>query len=203
MARKKLIWIIGATASGKSTLRRHLVDILRKKDGEIISIPDMEYTDYGNVGVLGKCKSDGVCDGLDVSFNHMRKEGCMKTVEHCIKNYDYTFIEGTMATGQWILPLCEMCLKYDCKFYLIHLDMRYWENYKRLVKRVLERGGSEEDIKDSMLESVRGKSVQMKNLYKKCVQTGFIRCLQINAEEDDIEVKIKLALKFLKLLKNG
>lgn len=201
MARKKLIWIIGATASGKSTLRRSLVDILGKNEGKIISVPDMEYTDYGNAAVLGKCKPDGVCDGLDISFNHMRKEGCMRTVEECIKTHDYTFIEGTMATGQWILPLCEMCLKYDCNFYLIHLDMRYWENYKRLVKRVLERGGTEDDIKDSMLDSVRGKSVQMKNLYKKCVQTGFIKCLQLNAEVLELEEKVRISLKFLKLLK--
>lgn len=201
MARKKLIWIIGATASGKSTLRRSIVDILGKSEGKIISVPDMEYTDYGNAAVLGKCKPDGVCDGLDISFNHMRKEGCMRTVEECIKNHDYTFIEGTMATGQWILPLCEMCLKYDCNFYLIHLDMRYWENYKRLVKRVLERGGTEDDIKDSMLDSVRGKSVQMKNLYKKCVQTGFIKCLQLNAEVLELEEKVRMSLKFLKLLK--
>ena len=201
MARKKLIWIIGATASGKSTLRRSLVDILGKSEGKIISVPDMEYTDYGNAAVLGKCKPDGVCDGLDISFNHMCKEGCMRTVEECIKNHDYTFIEGTMATGQWILPLCEMCLKYDCNFYLIHLDMRYWENYKRLVKRVLERGGTEDDIKDSMLDSVRGKSVQMKNLYKKCVQTGFIKCLQLNAEVLELEEKVRMSLKFLKLLK--
>ena len=201
MARKKLIWIIGATASGKSTLRRSLVDILGKSEGKIISVPDMEYTDYGNAAVLGKCKPDGVCDGLDISFNHMRKDGCMRTVEKCIKTHDYTFIEGTMATGQWILPLCEMCLKYDCNFYLIHLDMRYWENYKRLVKRVLERGGTEDDIKDSMLDSVRGKSVQMKNLYKKCVQTGFIKCLQLNAEVLELEEKVRMSLKFLKLLK--
>lgn len=201
MARKKLIWIIGATASGKSTLRRSLVDILGKNEGKIISVPDMEYTDYGNAAVLGKCKPDGVCDGLDTSFSRLKKDGCMRTVEECIKSHDYTFIEGAMATGQWILPLCEMCLKYDCNFYLIHLDMRYWENYKRLVKRVLERGGTEDDIKDSMLDSVRGKSVQMKNLYKKCVQTGFIKCLQLNAEVLELEEKVRMSLKFLKLLK--
>lgn len=199
MAKKKLIWIIGATASGKSTLRRSIVDLIAKKDGEIISVPDMEYTDYGNVAVLGKCRKDGVCDGLDISFNHMRKEGCMHTVEECIKNHDYTFIEGTMATGQWILPLCEFCFKYDCKFYLIHIDLRYWENYKRLVKRVIERGGTEKDIEDSMLDSVRGKSVQMRNLFNKCKGLGFIKTLQINTEDMSNEDKMLRVINFLKL----
>lgn len=199
MARKKLIWIIGATASGKSTLRRSLVDILRKSEGKIISVPNMEYTDYGNVAVLGKCKKDGVCDGLDSSFGRLKKDGCMNTVEECIKSHDYTFIEGIMATGQWILPLCEFCFKYDCNFYLIHIDLRYWENYKRLVKRVIERGGTEKDIKDSMLDSVRGKSVQMRNLFNKCKDLGFIKTLQINTEDMSNEDKMLRVINFLKL----
>lgn len=200
MAKKKLIWIIGATASGKSTLRRTLVNLVAtNKNGTIVSEPKREYTDYGNTAVLGKCKENGVCDGLDLSFNHMTKDGCIDTVEYCIKNFQYTFIEGAMATGQWILPLCEMCMKYGVKFYLIYINMSYWKNYKRLVERVINRGGSEEDIKDSMLDSVRGKSVQMRNLYNKCANLGFIRCLQINGDVAELEDKITLSKHFLKI----
>lgn len=200
MARKKLIWIIGATASGKSTLRRSLVDyVATKKKGTIVSVPKREYTDYGNAVVLGKCRENGMCDGLDLSFNHMTKEGCMETVGYCLQNYQYTFIEGTMATAQWILPLCEMCMKYGVNFYMIHINMSYWRNYKRLVERVINRGGSEDDVKDSMLDSVRGKSVQMRNLYNKCANLGFIKCLQINGDVAELEDKMVLSKHFLKI----
>ena len=199
MAKKKLIWIMGATASGKSTLRRLLTELTQTEERVYHDEDGMSYTTYGRTAVLGKCNPDGVCDGLDIVFNKIRKEGCLRSAETCIRDYEITMMEGAMATAQWILPLCEYCLKYDCKFYVIHLDLRYWENYKRLVNRVIERGGTEKDIKDSMLESVRGKSVQMKNLYTKCENTGFIKCLKIDTEDMSQEEKLMKTINFLKL----
>ena len=94
MAKKKLIWITGGMASGKSTLRSQLLDLLKQNDGKLIKEPGLEYTDYGNVAAVGDCTKTNQCNGLDTSFGRLKKEGALKTTEYCIEHYDITILEG-------------------------------------------------------------------------------------------------------------
>lgn len=199
MAKKKLIWITGGMASGKSTLRSQLLNLLKQHDGKLIKEPGLEYTDYGNVAAVGDCTKTNQCNGLDTSFSRLKKEGALATTEHCIKNYDVTILEGAQTSAQWVLPLCEMCLKHDCKFYLVHLDLRYWENYQRLRTRLLASGKTDKDITDDKLDSVRGKNNQSRLINEKCTLTGFVKVIRLNTEDMSTEEKIMNVINGTKL----
>ena len=199
MTKKKLIWITGGMASGKSTLRSQLLDLLKKYDGKLIKEPGLEYTDYGNVAAVGDCTKKNQCNGLDSSFGRLKKEGALATTEFCIKNYNITILEGAQTSAQWVLPLCEMCLKHNCRFYLVHLDLRYWENYQRLRTRLLASGKTEKDISDDKLESIRGKNNQARLIDEKCTLTGFVKVIKLNTEDMSTEDKLYNVINGTKL----
>lgn len=190
MAKKKLIWITGGMASGKSTLRNQLIELLKDHKGKLIQEPGLEYTDYGDIAAVGNCVKSNQCNGLDSSFNRLKKEGAIATTEHCIKNFKVTILEGAQTSAQWVLPLCEMCLRHNCKFYLVHLDLRYWENYRRLSQRLLASGKTDLDITDDKLDSVRGKNNQARLINEKCTLSGFVKVIRLNTEGMSTEDKL-------------
>lgn len=187
---KKLIWIIGGMASGKSTMRRLLTTILSNSEAEFYQTENVEVTSFGNLGVVGEVIEGGVFDGLDKSFGRLKKEGGLSSVEYCVKNHDITILEGSQTSGMWIDPLVAICEKYNCEFSLILMDIGLWENYNRLYKRIKERGGSDKDVTDKRLESVRSKNKQFEGVYLKCVEKGSINCFKLNTIGKTDEQKV-------------
>ena len=84
----------------------------------------------------------------------------------------------------------EMCLKHNCRFYLVHLDLRYWENYRRLSQRLLASGKTDLDITDDKLDSVRGKNNQARLINEKCTLSGFVKVIRLNTEGMSTEDKL-------------
>lgn len=154
-------------ASGKSTIRRLLTTVLSTDTNTLISQGDIEVSSFGILGVVGLVKENGACDGLDSSFGRIKKDGGLKSVDYSIKNHEITILEGSQTSGEWVKPLMEMCKLNHCKFTMILMDVPLWVNYNRLLKRILERGGSESDMTDKRLESVRSKSRQFATIYDK------------------------------------
>lgn len=197
MDSKKLIWIVGGMASGKSTLRDHLIENLSTRTPKLISNDFQEYVDCGKLAALGNCLKSNQCNGLDSSFGKLKKDGAIRNVEYCVKNFQTTLVEGSQTSAQWIIPLCEICLKYDCEFVLIHLDLRLWENYKRLVNRLLTSGKTEEDVTDSKLDSIRAKNSQAKFISLQCRKTEFVKVISVNTEGLTAKQTLKQILKQL------
>lgn len=200
---KKLIWITGGMASGKSTLRTHLIELLKTHKGKLIQEPGLEYTDYGKVAAIGDCTKKNQCNGLDSSFGRLKKEGALATTEFCIKNFDVVILEGAQTSAQWVLPLMEMCYNNRCKFFLIHLDLRYWENYNRLRTRLLASGKTEKDITDDKLDSVRGKINQGRLIASQCEKAGWGKVIKLNTEDMSTEEKLMTVIKEVKLKIHG
>ena len=199
MSNKKIIWIVGGMASGKSTLRNQLIEYLSTSSPKLISTDTQEYVDGGRVAAIGNCLKGNQCDGLDSSFGKLKKDGAIRNVEHCVKHHEITLIEGSQTSAQWIIPLCEICLNYDCEFILIHLNLRLWENYQRLRKRILESGKTEKDITDSKLDSIRAKNSQAKFISEQCSRTEFVKIITIDTEGMEFEETLKAVLKRIKL----
>lgn len=177
---KKLIWIIGGMASGKSTIRRLLTSVLANDERVLISGNGIEVTTFGDLCIVGEAKEEGVCDGLDSSFGRLKKDGALNSTEYAIANYDITILEGSQTSGNWIEPLVAMCKKHDCEFHLILMDITLWQNFHRLYQRILKRGGSEEDMTNKRIESVRSKNNQFSNIYEKCLGEEGINCFKLN-----------------------
>ena len=196
---KKLIWITGGMASGKSTLRTQLIELLKQHDGKLIQEPGLEFTDYGNVAAVGNCTRTNQCNGLDSSFGRLKKDGALHTTEYCIENYDITILEGAQTSAQWVFPIIEMCFKNRCKFFLVHLDLRYWENYQRLRTRLLASGKTEKDITDNKLDSVRGKINQARLIASQCEKAGWGKVIKLNTEDMSTEEKLMTVIKEVKL----
>lgn len=177
---KKLIWLTGGMASGKSTMRRLLTKVLSDTASELIIEDGVEITSFGNLAVVGEALEGGVCDGLDRSFGRLKKDGGLSSTEYSVKNFDITILEGSQTSGNWLKPLSEMCLKHNCEFYLVLMDVPYWENYKRLFKRIKERGGTEADMTNKRLESVRAKNKQFEGVFIKAEGFTNIHRLRLN-----------------------
>lgn len=199
MDSKKIIWIVGGMASGKSTLRNQLIEYLSTNTLKLISTDALEYVDGGKVAAIGNCLKENQCDGLDSSFGKLKKDGAIRNVEHCVKHHEITLIEGSQTSAQWIIPLCEICLNYDCEFILIHLNLRLWENYQRLRKRILESGKTERDITDSKLDSIRAKNSQARFISEQCLKTEFAKVVTIDTEGMNPQETLKAVLKKIKL----
>lgn len=194
MKRKKLlIWIVGGMASGKSTLRDAMINLLKTSDGVLHSDDKYEYVDYGRIAVVGNSLKTNQCNGLDSSFGKLKKDGALMNTEHCIKNYGITLLEGSQTSAQWVFPLCEMCINHNAEFVLVHLNLRLWENFKRLRNRIVSSGKTESDITDNKIKSVAGKNSQAELICGKCKQTEFVNVICIDTEgmnSDDILLEV-------------
>lgn len=182
MGMKKLIWIVGGMASGKSTLRDALIEEFKTKTPVLVSDEYYEYADAGRVASVGNCLKPNACNGLDSSFGRLKKDGAIATARRCVERHDIVLVEGSQTSAQWILPLCEICLDNNCEFILVHLDIRLWENFQRLRKRLLEAGKTEADITDDKLKSVAAKNSQARFITEQCLKTEFVKVIQIDTE---------------------
>lgn len=179
---KKLIWIVGGMASGKSTLRDGLIERFATAEPHLVANERQEYVDAGRIASLGDCLRANQCNGLDSSFNRLKKDGALRNAQYLIQHFDITLIEGSQTSAQWILPLCEYCIENDCKFILIHLNLRLWENFLRLRTRLLTSGKTERDITDEKLKSVAAKNSQAEFITKQCEKTEFVKVIRLDTE---------------------
>lgn len=189
-SRKILIWLMGGMASGKSTVRRALCKALSDKEPLLVLEDGSEYTDFGNVACVGKCLKEDGCDGLDASFSRLKKDGGLHTVEYCIRCHDVTILEGSQTSGEWTKSLSEICKKYDCEFWMVLLDCRYWENYKRLLKRIEGRGGTDADMTDQRISSITSKIRQFRGVYERASNVDGVRRLRIDTEGKDVAEEV-------------
>lgn len=195
---KKLIWLMGGMASGKSTLRRALCTVLATSEPKLISNDKVEYTDFGNIACVGKCLKDDGCDGLDSSFGRLKKEGGLNSTRECLKLRDIVILEGSQTSSQWIQPLVDMCKEMNVDFYVVSLDCRYWANFLLLKQRIEKRGGSERDITDKRIDSVMRKINQFRGVFNKL--TPFANCLKIDTEGVELEEKVVKVLQFIRMM---
>lgn len=183
--RKKLIWIIGAMASGKSTQRKLLCerlsdgiepDLIKKDIGDLKVI----YSSYSDiVGIPGKA-STNQCDGLDSSFGAMKKVGSLKATEICIKKHEITIVEGSQTTFLWVDELSNLCRKHNCEFYIIHLNLQDEVVIDRLYHRNEVKGT---EVTDKKIKNVLAKNNQYYNIYEKIKDREDIIKKRINAKK--------------------
>lgn len=187
---KKLIWVIGGMASGKSTIRRLLTSVLANGEKVLIKEDGLEVTKFGDLCVVGEAKDEGVCDGLDSSFGRLKKDGALNSTEYAVENFDITILEGSQTSGNWIDPLKAICEKHGCEFHLILIDVSLWQNFHRLYQRIIERGGSDADMTNKRIESVRSKNNQFSNIYDKCLEEEGINCFKLDTIDKTDEEKV-------------
>ena len=198
MKRKKLIWLIGGMASGKSTVRRALCKVLSDAEPTLVLGNGIEYTDFDTVGCVGKCMKEDGCDGLDTSFGRLKKVGGLLTTATCIDRYPITILEGSQTSSEWIKELHDMCERRNCDFYIILLDCRYWENYLRLKKRIEARGGSEKDMTDERINSITSKINQFRHIFDKAGE--YAKCTRIDTEGLSVEEEVLQVLNATDIL---
>lgn len=182
---KKLVWVMGAMASGKSTQRKLLCerlsdgiegDLVKKQIGDLNVI----YTSYGDlVGMPGKA-STNQCDGLDSSFGAMKKVGSLKATEICIKKHSITIVEGSQTTFTWVDALAEMCEKHNCEFYIVHLYLDDEIVIDRLVHRNEIKGT---EVTDKKIKNVLAKNNQYFNIYEKIKDRKDINKKRVHAKK--------------------
>lgn len=198
---KKLIWIIGGMSSGKSTIRRLLTKVLSNGEMKFLNKEGIEVSSFGNnLGIVGKVGKDHLYDGLDNSFGRLRKEGGLNSTFFSIKKHNITILEGSQTSFEWVKPLSEFCEKNNVEFYLILLEISLFENYKRLLKRIKDRGGDERDMTNKRLESVRAKNIQFERIFLKSLIFNNIIPLKFNTENKSEEEKVLEILKFVKII---
>lgn len=193
---KKLIWLMGGMASGKSTLRRALCAVLGTSEPELIATDEVEYTDFGEIVCVGNCILNKGCDGLDKSFSRLKKDGGIKSVEYCLrKQKSVVVLEGSQTSVKWIEPLMDICQQTNTDFHVILLDYSYWSNLMRLKQRIEEKGGTEKDITDNKIDSVLGKNHQFRGIFAKIPDS--VNKLRIDCENIELEEKVIKVLQFI------
>lgn len=168
--RKKLVWIMGAMASGKSTQRKLLCqrlsdgaepEVTKKVIKEDVQIVYTSFSDI--VGMPGK-HSTNQCDGLDSSFGIMKKIGALEATEICVKNHEITIVEGSQTTFRWVDHLAEMSQEHDFDFYIVHLNLDDSIVIDRLVHRNEIKGT---EVTDKKIKNVLAKNNQYYNIFEK------------------------------------
>lgn len=174
MSKTLVIWIIGGSGVGKSTLARNLHEWIRKtlysgkQNGPILvrfpkSTPEIFYTKYSdyscNLGDMTKSQ----CGGCDTLSN---KEQIISTFNQAIQDFPIVVLEGIMATGQW----GDFLKTRDTILFLVHLGMSSENNFKRLKeRRSIKKGVDvskivlEQKTMDNLSRKLRG----FKSLYNK------------------------------------
>lgn len=198
---KKLIWIMGSMSSGKSTLRRNFCNIMHDGESKVLrgGLNNTPYivTSFGNVGVVGEATETSACDGLDKSFGHLKKDGGLNSVIYSVENFKYTILEGSQTASTWIEELNVIAENYGAEFYAVYLNVTLWQNYKRLLNRIQERGKTETDMTDKRLESVRSKNKQFRGVFDKCSGVSTIKCFELNVGD---LIEEETLIEFLKIL---
>lgn len=184
--KKRLIWIIGAMASGKSTQRKLLCErlsdgaqgeVIKKTKGEVKIV----YTSFGGVvGMPGRA-STNQCDGLDSSFGDMKKIGSLMATEMAVKKHDVIIVEGSQTTSLWADHLAEICEKHDCEFYAIHLNLSDELVVDRLYHRNEIKGT---EVTEKKIKNVLAKNNQYYNIYEKIKGRTDIKTKRIHAKKD-------------------
>lgn len=160
---------MGAMASGKSTQRKLLCERLSDNAEPIVTdkkIKDKRiiYTSFSDiVGMPGKA-STNQCDGLDSSFGAMKKVGSIEATRICVKKHKITIVEGSQTSFFWIDDLIEMCQRYECDFYVVHLFLSDEVAIQRLYHRNEIKGT---EVNEKKIINVKRKNMQYKNMFDK------------------------------------
>lgn len=103
MNKKKIIWILGSNATGKTTQSRLLHEKYANGEKRIFNFKEGDYpvkyttfgSNIGHVGLIG----DNQCTGTDTLNSKVSVE--MSTL-YCLNLCDMVIVDGILATATWI-----------------------------------------------------------------------------------------------------
>lgn len=193
--RKRIIWLTGGMASGKSTQRRMLCNAFQTEEPKEIKGTEnglnYHYTSFGEVSCIGKVKQVdngdiSMCDGLDSVFGNVKKDGGLYSVKKALQSSTIVVLEGSQTSPSWAELMQKTMKEENAELFLVHLYLSYWENFLRLIKRQ----GDKEELK--------GKAIQPDDLhpiYKgitdKNIESLIGKCRQFNNCFDKVQHLVK------------
>lgn len=190
---KVVIWLMGAMASGKSTLSRLLQQSLSgteqfenlqaEENGKLFA-----YTKANSVAVLGKQSKDKMSGGVDFVFNQIKIEGLSYTLEKLSKDssIEFIIIEGSQASNNWY----SIISGFYPMIFGVHLELSYEQNIRRLKNRQFANANGRQpenneellvECKDSQYTNVLSKNQQYRNLFEKIKNNKNVKALQLDA----------------------
>lgn len=191
-----IVWILGSMASGKTTLNKGLFEILcsstlpfEERKIEVVAGEEggvnYMYTKSYNVASIGQLKQGVATCGIDPVMGKLKTEGVELSIRKANQDCEFVIIEGAQAAYTWF----DFVEKIDPEFLLIHLNISYDDNIKRLKLRQFIKANNRNPINNEHLElsisnrnydSVLGKNKQYSNIWDK-VQGRVKNMVQIDA----------------------
>lgn len=169
MDKRLVIWLIGSSASGKTTQAKmlHNIGFLDQKKVHISNT--YKFTTFGNIiGNVGVV-SDKDCSGTDTCST---KELIQESYNQCIKNCSIVVLDGIMATATWIdfFKTKELLKKYNITIYTILLDVDIENNIQRLIKRRAKKKNISADeviIEQKTYDSLNSKIKAFQSIFRR------------------------------------
>lgn len=204
---KIIIWIIAGLSVGKTTQNKKLLHSL--KDAKRVYHKSFEgstfyaFTSYGLICSLGEINNSQCC-GLDRVSSKLKNEGVRYSIEKAFEVCDIVIVESIMSSSKWI----EFLGKFDAELFIIHLDISFEENVRRLkwrkyskeritMGRGLDEGYLEEELTDANYEFIRKTRMQYKNIFEReRDECGEHHYLNIDGARKPEEINEKI-LKFI------
>lgn len=188
---KKVIWIIGGNAAGKTTQARMFHDTFGTEEKEIVNFNidgiDSSLTYYGKTAHVGAIK-DAQCSGTDTLG---KKQQIELAFDQCIdiEGVDYVVLEPIMGSGSYI----QMFRKFDVKIYIILLYYSTLEqNLERLQQRRSAKGRPLEEFRERTKHNVESKRKNFISLFNR-VKDQCDASLKISATLSAEEIHHKIA----------
>lgn len=211
-----IIWILGSMASGKTTLNKRLFKSLQFTNTIMSSSLMQGNVDEDNY-IYTKSKSDGsivssigilkegtaTC-GIDPVMGKLKTTGVELSIKLAFKQSDFVIVEGAQAAITWY----DFIQKIDPNFLLVHLNISYDENIKRLKLRQFKKLYSREpvnnehlllSISDKNYDSVLGKNKQYNNIWTK-ISDKVKNKIQVDATLSESEVEHLVLQKIEEML---
>lgn len=206
-----IIWIMGSMASGKTTLNKALMYTLSQHievfDYDIVKGTEdgvnYMYTKYGKVASIGQMKKGVATCGIDPVMGWLKTEGVELSIRKANEECEFVIVEGAQAAYTWF----DFMEKIDPEFLLVHLNISYDENIKRLKLRQFKKKYNKEpkfnahlslSISDKNYDSVLGKNKQYMNIWNK-VQDRVNNKLQVDALNSPEQIEMEVLNKILSL----
>lgn len=206
-----IIWIMGSMASGKTTLNKALMytlsNVSEDTDDELVKGTEdgvnYMYTKLGRVASIGQMKKGVATCGIDPVMGWLKTEGVELSIRKANEDCEFVIVEGAQAAYTWF----DFMEKIDAEFLLVHLNISYDENIKRLKLRQYKKLHNDYpdnnehlllSISDKNYDSVLGKNKQYMNIWNK-VQDRVRNRLQIDALNSPEQIEMEVLNKILSL----
>jgi len=202
---------MGSMASGKTTLNKNLISTL-SYDGhehgcDIVKGTEngvnFMYSRIGRVASIGQMKDGVATCGIDPVMGWLKTEGVELSIRKANEDCEFVIVEGAQAAYTWF----DFVEKIDENFLLVHLNISYDENIKRLKLRQYKKlhnmypDNNEHlllSISDRNYDSVIGKNKQYMNIWNK-VQDRVLNKIQIDALNSPEQIEMEVLNKILSL----